>query len=229
MYLSRDAQSRRIGKVRVGTILAARDRDVGAHCRRRSANDLLLALRAGNGSSQSLPARLILPALLTKLGSGVAKASSPPFVNQGSALSDHNDILNDLRAIDRGAPNHQIGCHQDFRLSWRAAMFPITFRVTCVAAPGSRETFMASREGTRASALPDLLAGYPTRAAPCGERLKHGALLGSRINWSQDRRQIFALVSARFLSANQSRNQRETARLSLEAARFRSFALNQGR
>ena len=41
------------------------------------------------------------------------------------------------------------------------------------------ETFMAFREGTRASAVPDLLAGYPTRAV-----LTRGALLASRINVS---------------------------------------------
>jgi hypothetical protein len=69
-----------------------------------------------------------------KLEPQVAKASSPPPVNQGSALFDHTDILNAMRAIDRGAPNHQIGCRQDFRPPWRAAMFPITSRVTCVAA-----------------------------------------------------------------------------------------------
>jgi len=40
-------------------------------------------------------------------------ACSRGLVNQGSALSDHNDILNHQRGIDRGVPNHQIEPQQD--------------------------------------------------------------------------------------------------------------------
>ena len=38
------------------------------------------------------------------------------------------------------------------------------------------ETSMASREGTRASVVPDLLAGCPTRARPCAERSRRRAV-----------------------------------------------------
>src|SRR5271155_2783032 len=72
------------------------------------------------------------------------KVSSPRLVNQGSALPDYNGILNDLRAIDRGPPIIQIGCHQDLGLPWRAEMFPITSRVVR-AAPGVYRLYYQSR------------------------------------------------------------------------------------
>jgi hypothetical protein len=34
-------------------------------------------------------------------------------LNQGAADRDHKRVRLDPRPIERGTPNHQIGCHQD--------------------------------------------------------------------------------------------------------------------
>src|SRR5271165_6761111 len=52
------------------------------------------------------------------------------------------------------------------------------------------ETFMAPREGTRASVISDRLAGYPTRAAPMRRTVERGALLGSLQNTDCDQEPI---------------------------------------
>ncbi len=61
---------------------------------------------------------------------------------------------------------------------------------------------MAFREGTRASAVPDLLSGYPTRAV----LLKRGALLGRRMNISHSSsfRRCFRIANPSYYSSSRS-------------------------
>jgi hypothetical protein len=58
------------------------------------------------------------------------------LVRQGSGMCDHDDILNDSRAIDHGAPKHQI-VDRGFWLAMESGSVPFNSRVACVcAAPG---------------------------------------------------------------------------------------------
>jgi hypothetical protein len=75
------------------------------------------------------PDPVLAPSASTR-GSAQSRERVFATVNQGSALSDHSDILNDLGPIEHRAPSPQIACHQSFGRPLRAAMFSITSRVT---------------------------------------------------------------------------------------------------